>query len=115
MIARVRRIAIERNQCGRNLLAEIKMDDTLLTLLRGVDTPTVCNAVEVAQGRRGLNAFTRGTMLCSAPDGPAVVGYACTAKIAGLAPPSESAASIRARRMDYYRMMAEAAPVGCGD
>lgn len=84
------------------------MDDTLLTLLRSVDTPTVCNAVEVAQGRRGFNAFTRGTMLYSAPDEPAIVGYACTAKIAGLAPPSESAATIRARRMDYYRMMAEA-------
>jgi regulator of RNase E activity RraA len=87
---------------------EIAMDDTLWTLLRSVDTPTVCNAVEVAQGRRGFDAFTRGTMLCSAPDEPAIVGYACTAKIAGLAPPSESAATLRARRMDYYRMMAEA-------
>ena len=38
------------------------MDDTRLPLLRSVDTPTVCNAIEVAQGRRGFNAFTRGTM-----------------------------------------------------
>ncbi len=50
------------------------MDATLLTLLRGVDTPTICNAVEVAQGRRGFNAFTRGTKLCSAPDEPPIVG-----------------------------------------
>ena len=38
------------------------MDTALLTLLKSVDTPTVCNAIEVAQGKRGFNAFTRGTM-----------------------------------------------------
>ena len=52
------------------------MDDTLLGLLRRVDTPTVCNAVEVAQGKRGFDAFTRGTMPCSAPEEPAVLGSA---------------------------------------
>jgi regulator of RNase E activity RraA len=84
------------------------MDNSLLTLLRRVDTPTVCNAIEMAQGRRGFNAFTRGTMLCSAPEEPAMVGYAWTAKISGLAPPAEDAATIRTRRMAYYRMMAGA-------
>lgn len=83
------------------------MDDTLLTLLRSVDTPTVCNAIEVAQGKRGFNGFTRGTMLASDPAGPAVVGYAVTAKIAALAPPDEPAAATRARRMAYYKAMAE--------
>ena len=43
------------------------MDDTLLALLRRVDTPTVCNAIEVVEGKRGFDRFTRGTMLCSAP------------------------------------------------
>lgn len=83
------------------------MDDTLLTLLQKVDTPTVCNAIEVAQGKRGFNAFTRGTMLASHPDGPAMVGYARTAKIAAVAPPDEPPETIKARRMDYYRHMAE--------
>ncbi|WP_421904789.1 RraA family protein [Mameliella sp.] len=83
------------------------MDDTLLTLLRGVDTPTVCNAIEVAQGKRGFDGFTRGTMLCSDPEGGAMVGYAVTAKISALAPPTESADVIRARRMAYYKAMAE--------
>ena len=82
------------------------MDDTLLALLRQVDTPTVCNAIEVAQGQRGFNGFTRGTMLCSAPNEPAIVGYAVTAQIAALAPPTEDVAIIRARRMAYYRAMA---------
>ena len=84
------------------------MDAALLELLRSVDTPTVCNGIEVAQGKRGFNDFTRGTMLCSAPDELAVVGYACTAKIAAVNPPSEPADVIRARRMQYYKNMAEA-------
>lgn len=83
------------------------MDQSLLDLLKQVDTPTVCNAIEVAQGKRGFDAFTRGTMLCSAPDEPAMVGYARTAKIAAVAPPSEPPEVIKARRMGYYRHMAE--------
>ncbi len=84
------------------------MTPSLLSLLRKVDTPTVCNAIEVAQGKRGFDQFTRGTMLCSAPDEPAIVGYARTAKIAAVNPPTEPADVIRARRMAYYRYMAEA-------
>ena len=83
------------------------MDPTLLALLRQVDTPTVCNAIEVAQGRRGFNGFTRGTMVASAPDGLAMVGFAVTAQIAALAPPTEDAITIRTRRMAYYRAMAD--------
>jgi regulator of RNase E activity RraA len=83
------------------------MTPSLLTLLRKVDTPTVCNAIEVAQGKRGFNAFTRGTMLSSAPSEPAIVGYARTAKIAAVAPPSEAPEVIRERRMAYYKYMAE--------
>lgn len=88
------------------------MDDALLDLLSRVDTPTVCNAIEAAQGRRGFDAFTRGTPLASAPTAPAIVGYAATARISGLAPPAEPASVIRARRMAYYRMMAEAPKPG---
>lgn len=84
------------------------MDAALLTLLRAVDTPTVCNAIEVAQGRRGFQGFTRGTMLASDPEGGAMVGHAVTARIRALAPPQEEPATIRARRMDYYRAMHDA-------
>ncbi|MCG7630225.1 RraA family protein [Epibacterium sp. MM17-32] len=84
------------------------MTPDLLTLLRQVDTPTVCNAIEVAEGKRGFDAFTRGTLLASAPEAPAMVGYARTAKIAAVAPPSEPPEVIKARRMAYYKYMAEA-------
>lgn len=83
------------------------MNTELLTLLRSVDTPTVCNAIEVVEGKRGFDRFTRGTVLCSDPAAGAIVGYARTAKIAALAPPTEAPDVIRARRMDYYRHMSE--------
>lgn len=83
------------------------MNENLLKLLQRVDTPTVCNAIEVAQGKRGFNAFTRGTMLASHTDVPAMVGYARTARIAAVAPPTEAPEVIKARRMAYYRHMSE--------
>lgn len=84
------------------------MDDDLLTLLTSVDTPTVCNAIEVAQGKRGFDRFTRGTVVCTEPEGGAIVGYARTASLSAIAPPTEPPEVIRARRMAYYRVMAEA-------
>jgi regulator of RNase E activity RraA len=84
------------------------MDDQLLTLLRSVDTPTVCNAIEVAEGKRGFDAYTRGTVLTSDPTAPAIAGYARTARISATAPPTEDPATIKSRRMAYYRYMAEA-------
>jgi regulator of RNase E activity RraA len=83
------------------------MDEALLDLLSAVDTPTVCNAIEVVQGKRGFADFTRGTMICTEP-GKAIVGYAVTAQIAALAPPTETPAAIRARRMAYYLALHDA-------
>jgi len=83
------------------------IDSELLALLRSVDTPTVCNAIEVAQGKRGFSQFTRGTMVCSAPQSGPLVGFAKTAKIAALSPPNEDKEIIKNRRMEYYRYMSE--------
>ena len=88
-------------------MAHELIDSELLALLRSVDTPTVCNAIEVAQGKRGFSQFTRGTMICSAPQLGPLVGYAKTAKIAALSPPNEDKEIIKNRRMDYYRYMSE--------
>jgi len=82
------------------------MKISLLNLLQSVDTPTVCNAIEVAQGKRGFNNFTRGTMLASDTKG-VIVGYAVTAQIAAIEPPTEAVSVIRERRMSYYKAMSE--------
>lgn len=82
------------------------MTPELLALLRSIDTPTVCNAIEVAQGKRGFSDFTRGTPVSSDENG-VVVGYARTAAIAGNVPSLEDPDVLKARRLDYYRHMAE--------
>lgn len=82
------------------------MDESLIAKLRAVDTPTVCNAIEVVESKRGFDGFTRGTVLCSDPGAGAIVGIARTAKISAIAPPQEPLEVTRARRMDYYRHMA---------
>ena len=88
-------------------MAHELIDSELLALLRSVDTPTVCNAIEVAQGKRGFSQFTRGTMVCSEPQSGPLVGFAKTAKIAALSPPNEDKEIIKNRRMEYYRYMSE--------
>lgn len=87
-------------------MTETTLPEDLLALLRKVDTPTVCNAIEVVEGKRGFNRFTKGTMQHSHPGQPPMVGFARTARIAGLAPSAEAPEVIRARRMDYFRSMA---------
>jgi regulator of RNase E activity RraA len=78
----------------------------LLARLRTHDTPTVCNAIEVAQGKRGFAGFTHRTMLWSGPPDLRIVGYARTARIAGRLPPQDPPEKTRATRMAYFRAMA---------
>jgi regulator of RNase E activity RraA len=92
-------------QATLNML-EPEISGDLLQTMRDCDTPTICNAIEVAQGRRGFNDFTKATMLCSAPADTPIVGFARTAKIAGRKPPDEPVDEIRARRIEYFRSMA---------
>lgn len=85
-----------------------KPDTSLLDLLARVDTPTVCNAIEVAQGQRGFASFTRKQPLACDPALPAIFGRAVTAKIRGAEPPDLPSNEVRKIRMAYYRMVAEA-------
>ena len=78
------------------------LDKELYELLLTLDTPTVCNSIEVAQGGRGFQRFSKGTVISSIQRGESIVGYARTAKIAGKNPPEKSAEIVRERRMDYY-------------
>ena len=83
------------------------MNGALFDVLRSVDTPTVCNAIEAAQGKRGFDNFTKATMVASAPEEKSVVGYALTARIAATFAPEEPAEILKERRMAYYKYMAE--------
>jgi regulator of RNase E activity RraA len=99
---------ISRNDRPRILPHGDIMDDALLKLLKSVNTPTVCDALAATRPNRAFTAYTKGTLVSTEPDGPPVVGYACTGKIAGKTPSPEQPDAIRERRLAYYRYMANA-------
>ena len=84
-------------------------------VLEATDTPTVCNAIEYAQGKRGFDAFTKEPIGVSVM-GPStqeqkstvIAGFAMTAKIRAQKPPRDPPETVRERRMAYYRMVARA-------
>lgn len=77
-----------------------------ISQLTQFDTPTISNAIEIVQGGRGYDRFTRGTPVHAMNGAKAMCGYARTAKLSGIKPPTESADIIKARRLGYYRYMA---------
>jgi regulator of RNase E activity RraA len=77
----------------------------LIARMQTCDTPTICNAIEVAQGQRGFDGFTHRTTIWAGPPDARIVGFARTARIAGRTPPSEPPEVIRARRMSYFEAM----------
>lgn len=84
------------------------MNDQILSILRGVDTPTVSNAIEIALGERQGDGFTRSAVTVADPELPPVVGYAATAVIRAVEPPSASKDQVQANREAYYKYMASA-------
>lgn len=79
----------------------------LVAILRSVDTPTICNAIELVAGGRRSHGFTRGAVICADPLLPPMVGFARTAVIRSAEPSAEPPAALRERRLAYYRYMAE--------
>ena len=77
----------------------------LIARMRTCDTPTICNAIEVAQGQRGFDGFTHRTMTWAGLPDARIVGFARTARIVGRVPPCEPPEVIRARRMSYFEAM----------
>jgi regulator of RNase E activity RraA len=49
--------------------------------LKKFDTPTICNAIEVAIGTRFTSGFTRRTLVAARPKAPPIVGYARTCAV----------------------------------
>ncbi len=86
-------------------MTEIPKD--LYQLLLSIDTPTVCNAIEVVEGKRGFANFSKKTVQVADRKLPPLVGYALTAKIKGKEKPSLPPATIREVRKNYYEYMAK--------
>ena len=79
-----------------------KLDDGVLEALRALDTPTVCNALEVvAPGRRGYG-YTVQPLVCTRPELGSMVGFARTAVIRAMHPTDISDSEMRTLREGYY-------------
>ena len=80
-------------------------EDLLATLAR-FDTPTICNALEIAApGRPRSTGYTRETLVAADPTLPPMVGYARTAMIRGVV--GLSADEKRRKSLEYYEYTAQ--------
>ncbi|MYE12137.1 MAG: RraA family protein [Gammaproteobacteria bacterium] len=77
-------------------------DETLLEALRALDTPTVCNALEVVAPKRRGYGYTVDPLVCTRPELGSTVGYARTATIRAMHPSDLAGAEARAMRDGYY-------------
>lgn len=73
-----------------------------LQALVALDTPTVCNALEVLLPERRGYGFTVEPLVCAFPELPPMVGYARTATIAGTRPSPRSKQAAQEQRIAYY-------------
>ncbi len=85
------------------------LNENELAALRQLDTPTVCNALEITSPERRGSHFTVAPLFCAFPDLPPIVGYARTGTMRARMPHGATAAEARARRGAYYDY------VGSGD
>ena len=82
------------------------IDRDLLATLAGFDTPTICNALEIAAPERPRSTgYTRETLVAADPTLPPMVGYARTAMIRGVA--GLSADEKRRKSLEYYEYTAQ--------
>ena len=80
---------------------------TELETLRGFDTPTICNAIEIIVPERRAEGFTTEPFICHDPSLPPMVGYARTAKIRATTPSGRNKVDDMAMRVDYFKHIAE--------
>ena len=82
----------------------------LLEKLRSVDTPTICNALELIDAKFRVTGFTTKPLVCPFPDLPPMVGYARTATIRATMKNELEGKDAKAQRVAYYEYVAEGGP-----
>ncbi|MEO5897528.1 MAG: RraA family protein [Vicinamibacterales bacterium] len=81
-------------------------DHKLLEHLARFDTPTICNALELATGSRRAAGFTREQMVAGVPGARPMVGFARTATLRASAPSILTPEQQREIRLAYYEYVA---------
>jgi regulator of RNase E activity RraA len=72
-----------------------------------LDTPTVCNALEMVTPERRSLGYTSELFVCARPELPPVIGFARTATIRSRQPGGRSPQDARAYRLQYLKYLAE--------
>ena len=80
--------------------------ENLLTFLRSIDTPTVCNLIEIVAPERRGAGYTASHLHCPFPNLPPIVGFAKTATIRARDP--VNGRSYMEKRFDYLDYVAAA-------
>ena len=83
-------------------MSEPRLTSEELAALRALDTPTICNALEVVAPERRGYGYTTDPLVCAFPDLPPMVGYARTATIRAMRPSGLSDIEARDVRVAYY-------------
>jgi len=80
------------------------VSESQFAFLRSIDTPTVCNLIEIVAPERRGAGYTAVHLHCPFPDLPPMVGFAKTVKIR--ARDAVSGATYMQKRMDYLDYVA---------
>ncbi|MFQ5765126.1 MAG: RraA family protein [Rhodospirillales bacterium] len=83
-------------------LSDAPLSQDELAALGALDTPTVCNALEVLAPERRGYGYTTESLTCAWPKLPPIVGYARTATLRSMRPAASGAAEQRTMRLNYY-------------
>ena len=78
------------------------LSETEFAALRALDTPTVCNALEITSPECRATGFTVTPLVCARPNLPPIVGYARTATLRSMRPAAPGVAD----RIAYYDYVA---------
>lgn len=85
----------------------MELSQALIEKLTAVDTPTICNALEIANGgKRSNQGFTVGVFQCAHPDMKPIMGFARTATIKTHSPYTDQPSVLKSRRLAFYQHMA---------
>jgi regulator of RNase E activity RraA len=82
------------------------LSESQFAFLRSIDTPTVCNLIEIVAPERRGAGYTVAHLHCPFPDLPPMVGYAKTVTIRSR--DAVSGPSYMAKRLDYLDYVAAA-------
>lgn len=85
-----------------DLLTDAQLDE-----LRALDTPTVCNALEVVSPERRGSGYSVKPFFCPRPELGSMVGYARTGTMRSMQPTGATAAEATEARLAYYDHIGE--------